>query len=78
MHLAYISATSALHLRYLRFLDHRNVSHVVRGSGMSVVWPRISKAEERLKGELTLTLTLTLTLATRRLTRARARARARA
>ena len=25
--------------------------HLVRGSGTSVVWPRISKADERLKGE---------------------------
>ena len=34
------------------FLDARNVMNLNRGSGTSVVWPRGSKAEERLKGEL--------------------------
>ena len=36
--------------RKTMFLDARNVMNLNRGSGTSVVWPRGSKADERLKG----------------------------
>ena len=47
---AYAERSALLGGRKSMFLDARNVMNLNRGSGTSVVWPRGSKADERLKG----------------------------